>query len=40
MPEEFAVARLHEMWHRGEERVERDLRPYDVLWTYQGLLVG
>ena len=40
VPEEFAVARLHEMWHRGEERVERDLRPYDVLWTYQGLLVG
>ena len=40
LPEEFAVARLHEMWHRGEERVERDIRPYDVLWTYQGLRVG
>ena len=40
VPEEFAVARLHEMWHRGEERAERDLMPYDVLWTYQGLRVG
>ena len=40
VPEEFAVARLHEMWHRGEERVERDIRPYDVLWTYQGVRVG
>ena len=40
VPEEFAVARLHEMWHRGEKRVERDMRPYDVLWTYQGLRVG
>ena len=40
VPEEFAVARLHEMWHRGEERTERDLMPYDVLWTYHGLRVG
>ena len=39
VPEEFAIARLHEMWHRGEERVERDMRAYDVLWTYQGLLL-
>ena len=39
VPEEFAVARLHEMWHRGEERAERDLMPYDVLWAYQGLRV-
>ena len=40
VPEEFAVARLHKMWHRGEQRTERDLMPYDVLWTYQGLLLG
>ena len=40
VPEEFAIARLHEMWHRGEQRTERDLMPYDVLWTYQGLRVG
>ena len=40
VPEEFAIARLHEMWHRGEQRTERDLIPYDVLWTYQGLRVG
>ena len=40
VPEEFAVARLHEMWHRGEERAERDVRPYDVLSTYHGLRVG
>ena len=37
VPEEFAVRRLHDMWHRGEERVDRDLKPYDVLWTYAGL---
>ena len=24
----------------GEQRTERDLMPYDVLWTYQGLRVG
>ena len=40
VPEEFAIARLHEMWHRGEERSERDVKTYDVLWTYQGLRVG
>ena len=40
VPQEFATARLHELWHRGEERAERDVRPYDVLWTYQGLRVG
>ena len=40
VPEEFATARLHKLWDRGEERVERDLRPYDVLWTYQGLRGG
>ena len=40
VPEEFAVARLHEMWHHGYERVEREVEAFEVLRTYRGLLVG
>ena len=40
VPEEFAVARLHEMLHRGDDRVERELMPFDILSTYHGLLLG
>ena len=40
VPQEFATARLHEMWHRGEERVERDIGSFELLWGYQALRVG